>query len=50
MHNIIITYLAIAMAVLAIFLAITQKYLASLISLASAVVILSFVSDRRCKG
>jgi hypothetical protein len=49
-HSVIITYLAIAIAVLAIFLAITQKYVASLISLASAIVILSFVSERRCRG
>jgi uncharacterized membrane protein (UPF0182 family) len=49
-HSIVITYIAIAIAILSIFLAITQRYVASLISLASAIVILSFVSDRRCRG
>lgn len=49
-HSVVITYIALGMSILAIFLAITQKYVASLISLASAIVILSFVSDRRCRG
>ncbi|MEM1646068.1 MAG: hypothetical protein QXL96_09425 [Ignisphaera sp.] len=48
-HAIVITYLATAVAVFAIFLAISQRYVASIVSLASAIVIFSFVSERRCK-
>ncbi|MEM1526506.1 MAG: hypothetical protein QXZ41_06095 [Ignisphaera sp.] len=48
-HTIVITYLAVAVAVLAIFLAISQKYVASIVSLASALTIFSFISEKRCK-
>lgn len=48
-HTVVITYIAISMTLFAVFLALTQRYVASLISLASAVVILSFIGERRCR-
>ena len=48
-HTIAITYLAVAVAILAIFLAVSRKYVASIVSLASAIVIFSFVSEKRCR-
>lgn len=48
-HTVVITYVAVSMTLFAVFLALTQRYVASLISLASAVIILSFISERRCR-
>lgn len=42
-------YIAIAIVITTIALAVAQRYVASFISLACALVILSFLDERRCR-
>lgn len=42
-------YIAIAILLLAITLAIFKRYVASLISIACAIIMLSFIEEKRCR-
>jgi len=49
-HILVVTYIALSLAVFAVFLSLAERYVASLISLAAALVLLSFAGEKRCRG